>query len=98
MRYTFFFRRIAVTVWFCTVSTNALTGLELRHNANLHNPVKRFSFIPDLYIKSMKYCPECGYKLDKGTEKYCPECGEKLAVPAPGVNAPAPGIDSNAIS
>ena len=26
----------------------------------------------------MKYCPECGYPLDKGTEKFCSECGEKL--------------------
>jgi len=26
----------------------------------------------------VKYCPECGHLLDKGTEKFCPECGEKL--------------------
>jgi tetratricopeptide (TPR) repeat protein len=46
----------------------------------------------------MKYCPECGYKLDKGTEKYRPECGEKLEgrAPAPGMNAPAPRTYDNA--
>jgi tetratricopeptide (TPR) repeat protein len=26
----------------------------------------------------VKYCPECGHQLDRGTEKFCPECGEKL--------------------
>jgi len=26
-----------------------------------------------------KYCPECGYKLEKET-KYCPECGNKLLI------------------
>jgi tetratricopeptide (TPR) repeat protein len=26
----------------------------------------------------LKYCPECGHNLDRGTEKYCPECGEHL--------------------
>ena len=26
----------------------------------------------------MKYCPECGHRLDRGTEKFCPECGEEL--------------------
>jgi tetratricopeptide (TPR) repeat protein len=26
----------------------------------------------------LKYCSECGYHLDKGTEKYCPECGYKF--------------------
>ena len=31
----------------------------------------------------MKYCPECGYNLDKGTEKYCPNCGEKLGQMVP---------------
>jgi hypothetical protein len=27
----------------------------------------------------MKFCPECGFKLDRGTEKFCPECGFKLS-------------------
>jgi tetratricopeptide (TPR) repeat protein len=31
----------------------------------------------------VKYCPECGYNLDKGTEKYCPNCGEKLGQMVP---------------
>jgi hypothetical protein len=26
----------------------------------------------------VKYCPECGHSLDKGTERFCPECGERL--------------------
>jgi tetratricopeptide (TPR) repeat protein len=26
----------------------------------------------------VKYCPECGHQLDRGTEKFCPECGEEL--------------------
>jgi hypothetical protein len=37
----------------------------------------------------VKYCPECGQRLDKGTEKFCPECGEGL------VQAATPGRYDN---
>jgi DNA-directed RNA polymerase subunit RPC12/RpoP len=68
-----FFLIILILIYTLRKKTN-----EFERNESPIQPPKQKELRSSQHLDEIKFCPECGVKLDENNIAYCPACGHKI--------------------